>query len=114
MPDVAPSSQRDDCGMNHSVSHRWLAFSAVVAASFMDLLDTMVANVAGPSIRGDLGGPYATLQWLNSGHTLAMAVMLLTGGRRGDLFGRRRMLLSGMAGFTAASLLCAVARSPEM
>jgi EmrB/QacA subfamily drug resistance transporter len=103
--------------MNHSVQthpHRWLAFGAVVAASFMDLLDAMVANVAGPSIRGDLGGSYATLQWLTAGYTLAMAVMLLTGGRLGDMFGRRRMLLTGMAGFTAASLLCAVAQSPEM
>ena len=93
---------------------RWLAFAAVVAASFMDLIDTMVANVAGPSIRADLGGSYATLQWLTAGYTLAMAVMLLTGGRLGDIFGRRRMLLAGMSGFALSSLVCALAQSPEM
>jgi EmrB/QacA subfamily drug resistance transporter len=92
---------------------RWLAFAAVLAASVMDLLDGTVTSVAGPAIRRSLGGTYADLQWLGAGYTLAMAVMLLTSGRLGDMFGRRRMLLIGMAGFTAASVACAFAWSAD-
>ncbi|MFL6075388.1 MAG: MFS transporter [Mycobacteriales bacterium] len=92
---------------------RWLAYTAVLAASVMDLLDATISSVAAPSIRHSLGGSYADLQWIAAGYTLAMAVTLLTGGRLGDMFGRRRMLLVGMAGFTLASLACAAAVSPE-
>jgi EmrB/QacA subfamily drug resistance transporter len=93
---------------------RWLAFSAILAATMMDLLDATIATVAGPVMRDDLGGSYADLQWITAAYTLAMAVMLLTGGRLGDMFGRRRMLLIGVAGFTLASLACAVAPSSEL
>jgi EmrB/QacA subfamily drug resistance transporter len=92
---------------------RWLAFSAILAATMMDLLDATIASVAGPVMRADLGGSYADLQWITAAYTLAMAVMLLTGGRLGDMFGRRRMLLIGVGGFTLASLACAVAPSSE-
>jgi EmrB/QacA subfamily drug resistance transporter len=92
---------------------RWLAFAAALAATLMDLLDSTIANVAAPAIRNDLGGSYADLQWIAAAYTLAMAVMLLTGGRLGDIFGRKRMLLFGAAGFTAASVASAVAPSIE-
>src|SRR6478609_10714710 len=65
---------------------RWLAFAAALAATLMDLLDSTIANVAAPAIRADLGGSYADLQWIAAAYTLAMAVMLLTGGRLGDMF----------------------------
>jgi EmrB/QacA subfamily drug resistance transporter len=90
---------------------RWLAFAAALAATLMDLLDSTIANVAAPFIRHDLGGSYADVQWISAAYTLAMAVMLLTGGRLGDMFGRKRMLLVGAAGFTLASVACAVAPS---
>jgi EmrB/QacA subfamily drug resistance transporter len=90
---------------------RWLAFAAALAATLMDLLDATIANVAAPFIRGDLGGSYADVQWISAAYTLAMAVMLLSGGRLGDMFGRKRMLLAGAAGFTLASVACAVAPS---
>lgn len=93
---------------------RWLAFSAVLASSVMDLLDSTVINTAAPAIRADLGGSYATLQWMAAGYTMALAVMLLIGGRLGDMYGRRRMLLIGVAGFTVASMACAAAVSPSM
>src|SRR4051794_10639785 len=93
---------------------RWLAFAVVVAASMMDLLDATVAQVAGPAIRVDLGGSLADLQWMTAAYTLAMAVMLLTGGRLGDIFGRRRMLLIGASGFTLASVAVAAAPSMEL
>jgi EmrB/QacA subfamily drug resistance transporter len=91
---------------------RWLGLSAVLAATIMNLLDTNVVNVAAPAIRADLGGSYADLQWFAAAYTLAMAVGLLTGGRLGDLFGRRRALLVGVVGFVAASLACSLAWSP--
>src|SRR5258705_12130775 len=91
---------------------RWLGLFVVLSAMILNLLDSTIVNVASPSIRADLGGSYATLQWIAASYTLALAVGLLTGGRLGDMFGRKRMLLIGAAGFVAASMLCAVAWSP--
>ena len=90
---------------------RWLAFSAVISASVMDLLDSTVMNVAAPAIRADLGGSYASLQWMAAGYTMALAVLLLVGGRLGDLVGRKRALLIGVGGFTVTSFLCGLAVS---
>jgi len=92
----------------------WIAFSAALAAAMMDLLDATVASVAGPVMQAELGGSYADLQWITAAYTLAMAVGLLTGGRLGDMFGRKRMLLIGAAGFTVASVFCAAAPSVEV
>ena len=91
----------------------WLGFIVVVVASVMDLLDSTIAQTAAPAIRHDLGGSYATLEWISAAYTLAMAVTLLLGSRLGDLFGRRRVLLFGIGGFVAASVLCSVAPSPD-
>src|SRR5262245_47613019 len=92
---------------------RWLGLFAILAASLMNLLDSTVGNVAAPVIRADLGGSLSTLQWIAAGYTLALAVGLLTGGRLGDMFGRKRMLMFAVTGFVAASLACAFAGSPE-
>src|SRR4029453_19300384 len=71
-------------------------------------------NVAAPAIRADLGGSYASLQWMAAGYTMALAVLLLGGGRLGDLLGRKRALLIGVGGFTVTSFLCGFAVSSEM
>lgn len=92
---------------------RALGLAAVIAASVMDLLDSTVVQLAAPSIRDELGGSYASLQWMTAGYTMAMAVALLVGGRLGDMFGRRRVLLAGVAGFTLASVACGLAWAPE-
>ncbi|WP_329087898.1 MFS transporter [Actinomadura citrea] len=92
---------------------RWLGLSAILAATLLNLLDSTVVNVAAPAIRADLGGSYSALQWTAAGYTLALAVALLTGGRLGDMFGRRPVLLAGAAAFTAMSVACAFAWSPE-
>ncbi|MFD0688932.1 MFS transporter [Actinomadura fibrosa] len=92
---------------------RWLGLSAVLAATLLNLLDSTVVNVAAPAIRADLGGSLAALQWTAAGYTLALAVALLTGGRLGDMFGRRPVLLAGAAAFMATSAACALAWSPE-
>ncbi len=86
-----------------------MAFGAVITAAVMDLLDSTIAQVAAPTIRRELGGSYAVIEWVTAAYALAIAVGLLTGGRLGDIFGRRRMLLTGMAGFVAASAACAAA-----
>ena len=92
--------------------YRWVALFVILAVEVMDLLDSLVTTIAGPSIRLDLGGSYALIQWLGAAYTLAMAIGLLTGGRLGDIYGRRRMFLIGAAGFTLASLACGMAQSP--
>ncbi|WP_020525388.1 MFS transporter [Catelliglobosispora koreensis] len=93
---------------------RWPALFVILAVEIMDLLDALVTTVAGPSIQASLGGTESLVQWLGAGYTLAMAVGLLTGGRLGDIFGRKRMFIIGAAGFVVASLLCAIAQSPEI
>ena len=94
--------------------YRWrrAAFAVVLAGSVMDLLDSLAANVASLSIRADIGGGPTLLQWLLAGYTLAMAIGLITGGRLGDLCGRRPVLLAGIAGFTIGSILCSIATQP--
>ncbi|MCP2335892.1 MFS transporter [Actinomadura rupiterrae] len=93
---------------------RWAALAVILLGEIMDMLDALVTTIAAPTIRGDLGGSAATIQWLAAGYTLAMAIGLLTGGRLGDLYGRKRMFLIGAAGFTLGSLLCGVAVTPGM
>jgi len=90
---------------------RWSVFAVVIAANVMDIMDSTIVNVAGPSIRRALGGSTSTLQWLSAGYTLAFAVFLIMGARLGDMFGRRRLFLIGSAGFTLASAVCAAAPS---
>src|SRR6201992_4169347 len=87
----------------------WLVLVVVIIADLMDLIDSSVANLAGPSIRADLGGGQVTVQWVLSAYTAAFALGLVTSGRLGDLLGRRRLFLLGMAGFTLTSLACGLA-----
>jgi EmrB/QacA subfamily drug resistance transporter len=78
----------------------------VLTGTFMALLDLSIVNVAIPSIRNNLGASFAEIQFVIAGYAAAFAVMLITGGRLGDLFGHRRVFMTGMAGFTIASALC--------
>ncbi|MEV6412947.1 DHA2 family efflux MFS transporter permease subunit [Kribbella sp. NPDC051718] len=87
----------------------WLVLAAVFIADVMDVIDSTIANLAGPSIRADLGGSETTLQWVLTAYTAAFAIGLITSGRLGDLLGRRRLFLLGMAGFTLTSLACGLA-----
>lgn len=88
---------------------RGLAMSVLIFASFMDLLDATIVNVALPSIRSDLGASGAQLEWTVGGYLLAFAVLMITGGRLGDVLGRRRLFVAGVLGFTAGSALACVA-----
>jgi len=90
---------------------RGLAMSVLIFASFMDLLDATIVNVALPSIQSDLDASGAQLEWTVGGYLLAFAVLMITGGRLGDIFGRRRLFVIGVVGFTVGSALACVAPS---
>jgi EmrB/QacA subfamily drug resistance transporter len=94
-------------------SRRWLGLAVLLLAAAIDLIDVTVVNIALPAIRDDLGASAAQLEWIIAGYTLAFALTLITGGRLGDVHGRRRMFLVGVAGFTLASLACGLAWSAE-
>ncbi len=93
---------------------RWIALAIVLTAAFMQLVDISIVNVAIPSVQRNLDATYSQVQWVLAGYQLAFAVTLITGGRLGDIFGRKRMFILGMAGFTLASALCGLAQSPGM
>jgi EmrB/QacA subfamily drug resistance transporter len=93
---------------------RWVGLAVVLVAGFMQLVDISIVNVAIPSIQRDLDATYSQIQWVLAGYQLAFAVTLITGGRLGDIFGRKRLFMLGMAGFTLASALCGLAQSPGM
>jgi EmrB/QacA subfamily drug resistance transporter len=90
---------------------RGLAMGVLIFASFMDLLDATIVNVALPSIRTDLDASGAQLEWVVGGYLLAFAVLMITGGRLGDIVGRRRMFVTGVVGFTVGSALACLAPS---
>jgi MFS family permease len=88
---------------------RWPMLIVLLAGQFMALLDVTIVNVAMPTIGRSLHASGAELQLVVAGYTVSYAMMLITGARMGDLYGRRRMFLIGVAVFTLASLACGVA-----
>ncbi|MGH6656249.1 MAG: MFS transporter [Actinocrinis sp.] len=92
---------------------QWFVLLTVLGADIMDLLDSTIVNVGAPSISRDLHATSSQLQWIIAGYTLAMAVALITAGRLGDLYGRRRMFLLGIGAFTVFSALSSAANDPQ-
>lgn len=92
---------------------RWIALAIVMTAAFMDLVDVTIVNIAIPSIERDLGASFGAIQWITAGYALAFAAGLITGGRLGDIHGRKRLFLIGIAAFTVASALCGFAPNSE-
>ena len=90
---------------------RWVALVVLLAGGFMPPLDFFIVNVALSSIHESLGATPAELQLVISGYACGYGVFLITGGRLGDLYGRKRCFLIGMAGFSLASLGCGIATS---
>ncbi|MGK3201253.1 MFS transporter [Amycolatopsis sp. MEPSY49] len=89
--------------------HRWAALAVLLTAEAMNLLDATIVQVAGPVIHAELPGPAAEIPWFSAAYTLPFAVLLITGGRLGDVFGRARVFKAGVTGFVLASLACAAA-----
>ena len=92
-------------------NRRWWTLGAMCFALFMVMLDNTVVNVALPSIQRSLDASISGLEWTVNAYTLAFAVLLVTGGRLGDIFGRRRMFLLGVMVFGASSLFIAFSQS---
>lgn len=92
---------------------RWLALPVLLTGAFLPPLDFFIVNVALPSIRGALHATAAQTQFVISAYAASYAVCLITGGRLGDLFGRRRLFLLGIACFVLASVLCGLALSAQ-
>ena len=97
---------RDD-----GTGQRWKAFALLVAAYFMTIVDFTIVNVALPDIGRELRFAESDLQWVVTAYGLTFAGFVLLGGRAADLLGRRRILMAGLAVFTAASLGCGLATS---
>src|ERR1051325_11254044 len=87
---------------------RWVV-AATALGSGMAFLDGSVVNVALPAMRRDLGGGIAMQQWVLDGYLLTLSALLLLGGALGDRYGRRRVFVIGLVGFTVASLVCGLA-----
>ncbi|MGH3343551.1 MAG: MFS transporter [Carbonactinosporaceae bacterium] len=95
-------------------NRKWWTLAAVAFGLFMIMLDNTVVNVALPSIRSDLGIGISELEWIVNGYALTFGVLMLTGGKLADLFGRRRIFVAGLVVFTVASLACGLAPSAEI
>jgi EmrB/QacA subfamily drug resistance transporter len=94
------------------MERKWWTLIAVSVATFMLFLDVTVVNVALPSIRADLGASFTDLQWVIDAYTVTIAALVLTAGSLADRIGRRRLFGAGLAVFSVASLLCALAPDP--
>src|SRR5437868_7704056 len=93
---------------------RWLALYVLCLGSLMIVLDATIVNVALPAIRDDLGFSEASLAWVVNAYMIAFGGLLLLAGRLGDLLGRRRIFLAGLAVFSVASLACGLAQNEAM
>jgi EmrB/QacA subfamily drug resistance transporter len=94
-------------------NRKWWTLAAMCFALFMIMLDNTVVNVALPSIQRDLGASLSSLEWTVNAYTLTFAVLLVTGGRLGDIFGRRRVFLSGVIMFAGSSALIGLAPTQD-
>ena len=93
---------------------RWVALVVLCAGMLMIILDQTIVNVALPTIQSDLGFSQSSLAWVVNAYLIALGGLLLLAGRMGDLLGRKRVFLAGLALFTLASLLCGASQTEEM
>jgi MFS family permease len=100
--------------MDTHPNRRWYALATVAAAQFLAVADAFIVNVATPSIRADLHASGAEIQAIIAVYQIAYAALVITGGRLGDIFGRKRIFLTGVIGFTLASLWCGLALGAPM
>src|SRR5580704_7913827 len=106
------SAQEHAAGFTNK--RRTIALVIVSLAFVMDLLDSTIVNIAIPSIRTNLSASFSAIQWVVAGYALTFAILLVTGGRMGDVYGYKKLFLIGIGGFTIASLLSGLAPTPEI
>src|SRR3954471_15669718 len=107
MSDISTSS-------TEAADGRWIALVVLCVGMLMIILDSTIVNVALPAIQDDLGFSQSSLAWVINGYLIAFGGLLLLAGRLGDLLGRRRIFLTGLAVFTAASVMCGLSDSREL
>ncbi|MGV9315458.1 MFS transporter [Streptomyces sp. NPDC003691] len=110
----APADHTGPAAGAEADRRRWIALAVIMTAAFMDLVDVTIVNIAIPSIERTIDASFGAIQWITAGYALAFAAGLITGGRLGDIYGRKRLFLVGISGFTVASALCGLAANPEM
>ncbi|MDB5554799.1 MAG: drug resistance transporter, drug:H+ antiporter-2 family protein [Rhizobium sp.] len=98
----------------HAFERRWIAMSVLLMASFMNMIDITIVNVALPSLQKSLGVSESGIEWVVAGFILAFALGLLPFGRYGDIIGKKKIFLIGVTSFSIASLLCGMAVNVEM
>ena len=111
MTAITQDAAQDAAKSAASLSNRQrrLAPGTLIIAFVVDVLDGTIVNVAIPAIRQDLGASVLAVQWIVAGYALAFGMLLISGGRLGDLYGYRRMFLIGISGFALSSVACGLA-----
>src|SRR5438309_6764093 len=92
---------------------RWTLVATILGSS-LTFIDATVVNVALPALQADLHATITDVQWVIEAYALFLGALILVGGSMGDQFGRKRVFISGVISFTAASVWCAIATSPGM
>jgi len=110
----APAVSAQEHAATFSHKMRTVALIIVSLAFVMDLLDSTIVNIAIPAIKTNLGASYSAIQWVIAGYSLAFSLLLVTGGRMGDVFGYKKLFLTGVSGFTLASLLSGISGNADM
>jgi EmrB/QacA subfamily drug resistance transporter len=90
-------------------ANKWIALAVILVGPFLGVIDFFIANIGVPSIRTSLGASFSEIELVIAGYGLTYAVCLITGGRLGDIYGRKVIFILGMAGFTLTSALCGLA-----
>lgn len=113
-PGPSPRLFQMNAQIVHDGNRKWWTLIAVAFALFMIMLDNTVVNVALPAIQSDLDITVSELEWIVTGYALSFAVLMLSGGKLADMFGRRLIFMIGLVVFTLSSLVCGLAGSPEV
>ncbi|MFI0468706.1 MFS transporter [Saccharopolyspora sp. 5N102] len=113
-PPKSPGTAPTEADTGKLSAQQWLMLVAVMTGTFLSMLNDFIVNVATPAIRDELGASFAEVQLIIGGYILVYGVVLVTGGRLGDIFGHRKMFLLGSGLFTLASLACGLAPDPAL
>src|SRR3974390_2593501 len=108
---AATSAERNDPG---AIPNKWLALGIILVGPFLGVIDFFIANIGAATIQDSLHAGYGQIELIIAGYGLAYAVCLVTGGRLGDIYGRKKTFILGMAGFTLTSALCGSASNAGM
>jgi EmrB/QacA subfamily drug resistance transporter len=111
---VSPASLTPFEPIRASSANRWLGLAVTLTGAFMAIMDAFIVNISLPSIRADLHASFGEAQLIIAAYGLIYAVGLITGGRLGDLYGRKRMFMLGLGAFTLTSLGCGLAPTPTL